>query len=457
MARKTRAGSEAGKAKKSSGPSPRKASAPAPKASPKLAKLAKQLESEDTGIRLKAVKEIASSGGSDTIPGLLEALKDKNEDVVMVALQSLGELGEAAIPSLIEALRNKSWAVRRNAAKALVRMGRRSLDAIVEAMYSDDEDVQFWASEVLAEFGEEGLDRFLEILEKGSQANRLCAISALGKIGSVRAVPALVQQLGHEAWAVRRAASDALWEIGEPAVPSLIEALDDASSDVQFWSIQALGEIADARAVPALVKKLKASESEEERINIIKAMGEIADPKATDTLIGELGQKSWFVRRAAGEALWTVGPAAVPKLVKGLASKNVDVRYWACKVLGEMQASEAVLPIIELLDDKEWSIRSGAAYALGEMGDERAGEALLKHLEDPNEIVRKNVVIALGQIGDAKAIRSSEAALGDKSEWVRRYAAESLEKIKDKKSDPASGGCGECGFAIQPGWRFCPA
>lgn len=431
----------------------------APVASGKYAKLVAQVGSDSLETRLAAIRELAATRDKAAIPGLIEGLKDKNEDVVKAVVQGLGEHGEAAIPDLIDALRNKSWSVRRNAAKVLVRLGKASLDAIVDAMYSDDEDVQFWASEVLTEFGEEGLDRFLGILETGSQSNRLCAIAALGKIGSARAVPALIEQLANEAWAVRRAASDALWEIGEPAVPDLIKSLTHANTDVQFWAIQALGEIADSRAVPALVKKLKGVRTEEERITLIKALGEIADPVATDTLIKELGHKSWFVRRAAGEALWTVGPAAVEKLIEALANKNVDVRYWACKVLGEMQASEAVEPMIELLADKEWSIRSGAAYALGEIGDERAGEALLKHLEDPHEIVRKNVVIALGQIGDAKAIRSSEAALDDKSEWVRRYAAETLEKIKDKKSEGGEGApdtCADCGSKAQPGWKFCP-
>jgi HEAT repeat protein len=423
------------------------------------AKIVARLSSEEVNERLAAIAELRAFKNVAAVEGLMEGLRDASEEVVREALEGISELGEASIPPLIAALRHKSWSVRRNSAKALVRLGQASLDAIVEAMYSDDEDVQFWASEVLTEFGEEGLDRFLEILEKGSQANRSCAIAAIGKIGSARAVPALVEQLGDESWAIRRAASDALWEIGSSAVPSLKKALDHKSSDVQFWAIQALGEIADPSAVPALVKKVKKATGEEERINIIKALGEIADPKAAATLIGELGHESWFVRRAAGEALWTVGPSAVDKLIKALKHKNVNVRYWGCKVLGEMQAAEAVAPIVKLLGDKEWSIRSGAAYALGEIGDESAGEALLDHLEDPNEIVRKNVVIALGQIGDAKAIRSSsEAALEDQSEWVRRYTAENLEKIKDKKikSSSPEAACEGCGFTVETVWKFCP-
>jgi HEAT repeat protein len=342
----------------------------------------------------------------------------------------------------------------------LVRIGDQALTEIVKAMYSDDEDVQFWAGEVLSEFGEKAIDHFLDLLEKGSQSSKICAIKALGKTGSEKAVQPLILQLSSESWSVRKAAAEALWEVGEPAVDPLVKCLASNNPDQQYWAIQVLGEIGDPRGVQPLIEKLKSEVQEEKRISCIKALGEIEDPAAIDALIDQLGHSSWFVRRAAGEALWQIGPAAVGDLIRALKNDNVDVRYWASKVLGEMQAKEAVEPLMVLMEDPEWSIRSGAAYSLGEIGDERAAETLLKFLEDPNEIVRKNVVIALGQIGDAKAIRSSEQALEDESEWVRRYAAETLDKIKDKRLDMEQQGkktCDTCRVQMDAGWKFCPS
>jgi len=422
--------------------------------------LADQIKSSNLEVRKKAVTDLTKGKlDAEKIELLTQALGDDNETIIMKAMKGLEKAKKAAIPTLITALKNPSWTVRKNASKVLVRLGDDALAEIVNAMYSDDEDVQFWAGEVLTEFGEKAIDHFLELLEKGSQSSKICAIKALGKTGSNRAVSPLMDQLAADSWSVRKSAAEALWEVGEPAVEILVESLRSSNPDVQYWAIQVLGEIGDTRAVHPLIDKLDGEGQEEKRISCIKALGEIEDPAAINALINQLGHNSWFVRRAAGEALWQIGPAAVGDLIRGLRSANVDVRYWASKVLGEMQAKEAVDALVELLEDPEWSIRSGAAYSLGEIGDERAAETLLKYLEDPNEIVRKNVVIALGQIGDAKAIRSSEQALEDESEWVRRYAAETLDKIKDKKVEMETSGkpkCSSCEAPIEAGWKFCP-
>ena len=426
----------------------------------KLETIGTQLKSNNTEDRKKAIRDLCKCTDEGSIEMLIRVLADDNEDVVAGAIKALCERGDESIQGLIDALKDPSWTIRKNASKALVRMGKKSLDPIIEAMRSDDEDVQFWAGEVLSEFGEEGLEKFLEILDKGSQSSKLCAIGALGKIGSDRAVDPLLSQLASDSWTIRKAAAEALWEIGQPAVTLLIRQLDAGNPDVQFWAIQILGEIGDESAVAPLIEKLRDdSQNEEKKISIIKALGEIEDPSAISELINQLGSSSWFVRRAAGEALWQIGPPAINELISALHHNNVDVRYWCSKVLGEMQAREAIDHLIGLLDDKEWSIRSGAAYALGEIGDDRAAEALMKFLEDPNEIVRKNVVIALGQIGDAKAIQSSTQALDDESEWVRRYAAETLEKLKEKKIDhqlAAGQTCLDCRAKLEDAWKFCP-
>jgi len=426
----------------------------------KIENIKKNLKDDNFEVRKKAARELARQKEPETVELLIDCLADDNANVVTQAIKGLTEIEEKAIPELIKALKNPSWTIRKQASKALVSIGTKSLDSIINAMRSGDEDVQFWAGEVLSEFGAEGLDKFLELLSDKSQSARLCAIGALGKIGSKEAVEPLTEQLCEDSWTIRKAAAEALWEIGQPAVKRLITNLSAENPDIQFWSIQILGEIGDKEAVQPLIKKLDDGEqNEEKKISIIKALGEIEDDSAIDTLIEQLGSSSWFVRRAAGEALWQIGPPAIKPLIKSLNSNIIDIRYWCAKVLGEMQAREATADLLKLLKDEEWSIRSGAAYALGEIGEESSAEELMKYLEDPNEIVRKNVVIALGQIGDAKAIHSSSEALEDESEWVRRYAAETLEKLKEKKIDDniVSGEvCSQCRGKLEPMWKHCP-
>ncbi|MEM4359193.1 MAG: HEAT repeat domain-containing protein, partial [Candidatus Bilamarchaeaceae archaeon] len=62
--------------------------------------------------------------GEPAVPALIDALKDKNEDVRYGAAIALGKIGDArAVPALIDSLNDKGWIVREGAAKVLGRIG----------------------------------------------------------------------------------------------------------------------------------------------------------------------------------------------------------------------------------------------------------------------------------------------------------------------------------------------
>ncbi|MEM2908722.1 MAG: HEAT repeat domain-containing protein, partial [Candidatus Bilamarchaeaceae archaeon] len=125
-------------------------------------------------------------GDARAVPALIDALKDKNEDVRYGAAWALGEIAEkggdcsAAVPALIDALKDEKRDVREGAAEALGKIG---FDKIpIE-------------SKVLA----------LLILKKTDE------VVAVGKPG----VPALIDALKDKGWNVREGAAWALGEIAE--------------------------------------------------------------------------------------------------------------------------------------------------------------------------------------------------------------------------------------------------
>lgn len=75
-------------------------------------------------------------------------------------------------------------------------------------------------------------------------------IVALGQIGDPLAVDTLIKSCRHQALAW--IAKDALVQIGLPALDALIAALNHQHPDVRFWSIRALGELGDRRALEPL-------------------------------------------------------------------------------------------------------------------------------------------------------------------------------------------------------------
>lgn len=70
-------------------------------------------------------------------------------------------------------------------------------------------------------------------------------------------IDTLVTKLASHNTATRRYAHEAIVAIGQPAVSSLIEALNHPESHVRWEAANALGDIGDPSAAPALVKALE--------------------------------------------------------------------------------------------------------------------------------------------------------------------------------------------------------
>ncbi len=125
--------------------------------------------------------------------------------------------------------------------------------------------------------------------------------------------------------------------IGEPAVPPLIRALNDADSRVRKSAAEALGKIGGVRAVRTLIRALNDSD--------------------------------WDVRSGAAEALGRIGEPAVEPLINALNnSDTTGVRVNAAQALGRIGDSRAVKPLERALNDADSRVRKSAAEALRRFG-----------------------------------------------------------------------------------------
>ncbi len=282
------------------------------------------------------------------------------------------------------------------------------------------------------------LDRASRLLGRSDipSALKRALAEALGEIGDPRAIPALVGALKDENERVRRAAAVALGRIGAPAVPALIGALKDADREVRRAAAEALGRIGDREAVPALIGALKDADWEV-RGAAAEALVRIGAP-AVPALVGALKDENGWVRGAAAEALGRVGdPRAVPALVGALEDAEEWVRRAAAGALGRIGDREAVPALVGALEDADWWVREAAAEALGRIGDREAVPALTEALKDAYERVRRAAAWALGEIGDREAVPALVGALKDADREVRRAAAGALGRIGDREAVPA--------------------
>jgi len=157
--------------------------------------------------------------------------------------------------------------------------------------------------------------------------------------------------LGSEVESVQKDAVQALRRIGAPAVPELIQALQNENWRLRNQAAVALGTIgAEARdAIPALT--------------------------------GLLGAQDKYIRSNAAVALGRIGreaSTAVPALTEALKDKDEDVRGEAAAALGRMgpQAKASIPALVELLKDGHKAVRKQAAGALKAIEPETATRLL---------------------------------------------------------------------------------
>jgi len=233
----------------------------------------------------------------------------------------------------------------------------------------------------------------------------------------------------------------ALEQIGEKAIPALVESLSDSNIHTRYWSACALGDIKDERAVVPLLEALAIELKSNVRAGIISALGKIGDKRAIKALIQALQDNSSSVRSSAAEKL---GHFADQEVIKALIPKLEDesyfVRSWSAESLGKIGDSQAIVPLVTALSkEKEIEVSCAIVRALGQFkGESHAVEALLPLLKNPeyDSDLRCQVALALGKLGDSKAVPPLIQTLSDKDDNVRFCSIEALGSLGDERALP---------------------
>ncbi|MBS7281260.1 MAG: HEAT repeat domain-containing protein [Candidatus Freyarchaeota archaeon] len=274
-----------------------------------------------------------------------------------------------------------------------------SIDSQILAVCDEVVNVRMEAAKALVEIGEKAIEPLRRELMHGHRGNREMMAWILGEIGSQRAIKPLIEALkysGHDSFDVHEDVINSLVKIGEPAVDSLIQALDD--EDTLF------------------------------RSNVREALEGIGKP-AVPQLIQALKCEKKNIRREAAYSLATIGgEEALEPLLAALGDEDAEVRANAARALGRIGGSRAVEPLIKALKDKEPLVREYTVDALGSIGDSRAFQILVSAMEDEDEDVRRAAVYALNNFGRL-AVEPLVKAMGRSD--IRRYALDALESIKD--------------------------
>ena len=191
----------------------------------------------------------------------------------------------------------------------------------------------------------EGTDQLVHMLGHPQWFVARNVAELAGELGLQEAVPGLGQQLSHSDERVRKAAALALAKIGSSAAAEpLRRALRDVSPEVRIQAALGVGKKSGALAMP-LVAAMEEEEDENVERELILALGRIASAAAVQALIkfaqpgGRLfGRKPGGLRVAAVEALRLAATPAAIGTLEGLTDDgDKQVRTAAQSALADLK------------------------------------------------------------------------------------------------------------------------
>ncbi|MBF0395891.1 MAG: HEAT repeat domain-containing protein [Desulfobacterales bacterium] len=238
---------------------------------------------------------------------LIDYIKKEKTKNRSIYIKIAGELElEEAIPIFIEIL-NKDYDknILTETLNALGAIGSSSsIPAIADFLYYGDEDLKISAISALSEIGiPSAVQRLSEAIREGSTTN-LKIVDTLASIQTQASLEKLNGLLSSDMTDVRNRAIDHLTNIGDKAVPVLVENLKAENSDFLIHTLTILGKIGDETAVEPIKKLLhKHPKDSNVRFAAYEALGRLPSTKSAIRLSIGLEDPVDQVRIAAAKAI----------------------------------------------------------------------------------------------------------------------------------------------------------
>ncbi|WP_397569574.1 HEAT repeat domain-containing protein [Schlesneria sp. T3-172] len=428
-------------------------------ASASVASLLPLLEEEDPGVRYEAIIALGRihSESEQVVPALTRQLEDRNPVIHHAAINALRDFesdAESALPKLRTFMKDKSPLIRLSAARAVAEISKRGSSEIdearsvlVESLQSPHPQIAGNAISGLVILSVSALPEIVALLDSKDVQTVCNACSALAAIGpsDPKTIGKLAELAKSDNAAVRWHAVTAIGEGGQEsqsALPVLIGTLKDEDANVRFSAQQALYRLGEA-AVPALIDALDDEETQLVATSILGGMGPAAS-SAAGRLANLVESPNHSVRREAVFALASIGGDAtshVPELIKALEDKQFPYPGVVAYCLGRLRAKDAKDALRTALDEAEDPLtRLAIACALIDVDpkDEDNVNAALPHvtsaLRDERPQLRREAIFALGRMGErAKVVAPVlSESIYDPDPVVRREALVALAEMAPK-------------------------
>jgi HEAT repeat protein len=264
------------------------------------------LKDGDPHVRVAAVEALGAIRDPRTAEALTRALADPDPLVRAAAANALGTMTDnGSFDRLAASLQDANWSVRKASVESLGRLkDARAVPPLTELLKDADHDVREAVIEALGQIQHKSAVEHLVIALADAQSSvRHLAAGVLRKIdgewerseAARRAIPALKAAATSREYWVRQAAADTLAKLTE--IPQSEPSLSGFTDPVYYKR---------AAALQALVQAL-GDWDRDLRHAAAEALGRIADQRALEPLKAALEDADDWVRHSAEQALWRMG------------------------------------------------------------------------------------------------------------------------------------------------------
>lgn len=406
--------------------------------------------SGDTKDRIKGVRELGKSGGSEMIPKIEPYLSDPDLDVRREAVKAIVEIGtERSLDPLVKATRDNDPEIQIRATDGLVNFyvpgyvktgltaSLRRVGSSIKAKLTDNNDLVVdpyihARPEVIAALG--------RIASGGASIEaRANAARAVGILRGRQALPDLEQAVRSKDTDVIYEALVAIEKIRDPSAgPDIAFLLHDLNEKVQVTAIEATGLLLNRSALNDLRDVLDRSRNIKVKRAALTAMAQMPDPQLHGVYVTYLENKDDGLREAAAEGLSRLkNPADLPAMERAFSNENkTEPRLsdaFALVNLGKRGMSEFD-PLRYLVNNLNSTAYRGVAraYLMELARDPEIRQALYPDLKDPSAPRDEKTGLAevLAASGGQDAVAPLEALSQDPDADVSQAGLRAVKNLR---------------------------
>ncbi len=380
-----------------------------------------QARSSDPDARQKAAFTVSQSATGRDYPLMFELLGDKDWRVRKTIVDGfVRDPQHDVIERLLDALSDEENAGRRNSAtEALIRIGQGAIAASVARLRKGPQpDVRLSLVNLLGDLrSPESLAVLLDTVQGERDTNVASSmVASIGKYRDPSALPYLLAIIRRDDLWLKFHAIEALGEIGDDgALPAILPLYSEKA--LRKPVLEAVGKIADIGTLPFLLKII----AEEEKLNLpaLKALTSIADA-SKPRLIEEADRA--LIQRKFREAL---PKSKIEPLIQQVRSTSKrDVKASLLKFLGWSRDDRALIPLIEHLQQPDTA--EIAAQSLIDFGPVAIPSVLDALQNAEEEEVIALLLRVIDMVGSAESVPAVVPLLDHHNPMIRRLAIETL-------------------------------